>query len=227
VSRKPAKERLTFLEDTSREFEIALAENPDALSYLHGRGLSTESIDRFRLGLVDDPPAEYAKMSGRLAIPYLKKVGVVGFKFRCIDPECVYREGGESHREHAKYVNYDRLSLFNVAALDNEMGFIALAEGEMDAMILDGECGIPAAGLPSAQSWKGNPHWRRLLKDFERVYMFADPDEPGQALARQIEEDLPQTVIIHMPELEVKSDVNNVFLRKGKEFLREQVGLAA
>lgn len=219
--------RLKFLDETSREYEISLSENPGALSYLHGRGLSMGSIDRFRLGIVEDPPAEHAKMRGRLAIPYLKMAGVTGFKFRCIDPDCLAQPDGEKHTGHAKYVNYDPLSLFNVSALDNDLGFIALTEGEFDAMILDGECGVPAVGLPSAQSWTGNPHWRRLFKDFDRVFMFPDPDEPGQKLARQIEEALPQTIVVDMPGLEVKSDVTNVYLSRGRQLFRESVGLAA
>lgn len=223
-------ERLNWLEETCRDYEMNLTEAEEALSYLRGRGLSTTSADRFRLGLVADPPAEHRSVDGRLVIPTLKKAGVVGFKFRCIRPECLGAdEDEEKHEGHGKYMGYDPQSLFNVAALDNDLGFIALCEGELDAMTLDGECGIPAVGLVGVNSW--HPHYERMLKDFSRIWVFADQDVKGKKVGQKFGEFLtdrfPQALPVELPAVVdgKKSDVNRVFRAHGRDYVRGLIGL--
>lgn len=237
-------ERLTWLEETCRDYEIALMETEAAASYLDGRGVSTASRDRYRLGVVVDPPPEHRTVAGRLAIPTLKRVGVTGFKFRCIRPECLGTgEDDERHEGHGKYQTFEPQSMFNVAALDNDMAFIALAEGELDAITLDGECGIPAVGLVGVNSW--HEHYYGLLKEFPRIYVFEDNDSPkrrpnckvcpgecrghntgsdfGEFLAGKFD----QAVRVQLPVIEEgrKSDVNRVFRARGRDFIRGLIGL--
>lgn len=223
-------DQLKWLEETSRDYEMTLMEDPRVLTYLDGRGVSTASRDRFRLGLVADPPPEHAKVRGRLAIPTLKRAGVTGFKFRCLRPECVDQDK-ENHDGHGKYLTYEPQSMFNVAALDTDQGYLAICEGEFDALILDGECGIPAIALPGVNSWESHSYWRRLLKDFGRIWIFADNDGDkaknlGHEFAEFLVEKLPQSVIVDLPALPgEKSDVNTVFLSHGRQYLRELIGL--
>lgn len=217
-------------------YEIALTESPHGLSYLAGRGVSTASTDRFRLGLVEDPPDEHKSVEGRLAIPIIKQIGITGFKFKCISDECMIDTTAwpwkEKHKGHAKYLSYEPMALYNVAALDNDTGCIALAEGEFDAIILDGECGIPTVGLPGTSSWGSHRFWRRLLKDFKQVYVFKDNDahlekSPGQKLADQILADVPHAIEVDLPILQEgeKSDANQVFCAEGRAFVRGLIGL--
>jgi hypothetical protein len=231
--RRLDRERLTFLEETSRTYEIALTENPRALSYLSGRGVSTASIDRFRLGIVSDPPAEHRTMAGRIAIPTIKGVGITGFEFKCIRPECIVddttRPWKEHHEGHAKYLSYEPMALYNVAALDTDQGCIATVEGRFDCIILDGECGIPAVGLPGVASWRSHKWWRRLLKDFRSVKVFEDndPSGAGKGLGDKIAEDLSQATRVELPAMKEgeKSDVSIVFCEKGRQFMRELAGV--
>lgn len=231
--RRLDKEQLNWLEETSRNYEMTLDENPAALSYLDGRGVSTDSANRFRLGLVEDPPPEHKSMLGRLAIPTLKRAGVVGFKFKCIREECItdrsVRPWREKHEGHGKYVTYEPQAMYNVAALDTDQGFLALCEGEFDALILDGECDIPAIALPGVNSWESHVYWRRLLKDFRRIWIFADVDASGvgKDFALNLQKRLPQAVIVDLPLIdgEDSSDVNIVYCRKGRQFLRDMIGL--
>ena len=51
--------------------------------------------------------------------------------------------------------------LYNVLALQQAGDFIAVCEGEIDAITLHYKCGVPAVGVPGANSWK--PHYTRLL----------------------------------------------------------------
>lgn len=237
-------ERLTWLEETCRDYEMSLMEDQGAVSYLNGRGLSTSSADRFRLGVVAAPPPEHKGAAGRLAIPTIKRVGPVGFKFRCIDPACLAGgEDDERHESHGKYMTFEKQSLFNVAALDNDLGFIALTEGELDAMTLDGECGIPAVGLVGVNSW--HDHYYGLLKEFSRIWVFEDNDSlktrknckvcPGECQGHNIGHEFgdflcdkfDQAVRVQMPVIEEgrKSDVNRVFRARGREFVRGLIGL--
>ncbi|MEU1880345.1 hypothetical protein ABZ470_23815 [Streptosporangium sp. NPDC020072] len=231
--RRLDKEQLSSLEETCRDYEIALSVNPEALSYLHGRGLSLPTIDRFRLGLVESPSPSHRTVAGWLSMPTLKGVGVTGFKFRCIKPECVSGEV-EKHDGHPKYLTYDPQALGNVADLDTDLGFIVVCEGELDAYILSGECGIPAIPMPGASAWKGHRHWRRLLKDFRTIYVIPDDDahlkaNVGRKMAEEIRADLPQATIVELPSLTEgkKTDVNDIFIARGRDYLRSLVGLEA
>lgn len=226
------KEQRSLLEETCRDWELSLAENPEALSYLSGRGLSLPTIDRFRLGIVESPSPKYKSVAGWLAMPTLKGVGVVGFKFRCIAPEC-HTEAGEKHTGHPKYLTYDPQVMGNVEALDNDLGVIVVCEGELDAMVLY-ECGIPAVALPGAGAWKGHRHWRRLLKDFRTIYIIPDNDahlktNVGRQMAEEINAALPWSIIVDLPSLiaDKKTDVNNVYSTNGRTFVRSLVGMAA
>lgn len=221
-------EQLTSLEETCREYELTLMETPEALSYLRGRGLSMGCADRFRLGVVPaNPVPEHRSDAGRLSIPTLKRVGVTGFKFRCIRPECLGAgEDQEHHEGHGKYQTFEKQSLFNVEALDTDRGWIALTEGELDAMTLD-ECDIPAVGVVGVKAWRA--HYLRLLKDFSRVWVFQDrdPSGAGQAFGEFVCEQLPQAVPVELPVIEEgrKSDVNRVYRARGRDFVRGLIGL--
>lgn len=216
--RRLKQERLKFLEETSREYEISLAENQAAQNYLNGRGVSTASVDLFRLGYVADPPEEHEQYRGRLAIPVIKGSGIVAFKFRCLRYECLTE--GACHG-HAKFLATGTQLLYNTNALDDVEDFLVLAEGEPDTWILKGEMGYPTVGLPSASTWK--PHWTRLLKDVPDIFFFPDRDmhldrDVGGEAAERVKKELPQTTIIELPILKEgeKSDVTEVFKSRGK-----------
>ncbi|WP_061290670.1 hypothetical protein [Herbidospora cretacea] len=216
---------------------MTLMESPEALSYLHGRGLSTASIDRFRLGVVGpEADAEYQQYVGRLTIPIIKAAGIVAFKYKCIRDQCMADKTvspwDEHHEGHAKYLSGDSQALYNVAALDNELGFLAMVEGEFDTMIME-QCGIPTVGLPGTSGWsKGKTAWKLLLKDFRKIYIVPDNDSHmeanvGMELAERVKADLPQAEIVELPILTPgkKSDPNLVYCAKGAEFIRGLCGL--
>lgn len=209
-------ERLNWLEGLCRHYEVNLTQ--ESADYLNGRGVNTACQERFRLGTVVDPPAAHKSVEGWLSIPYIKRAGVVGFKFR------------NPGSGKPKYMSFDPQSLFNVAALDEAEEYIAVCEGELDAIILHGRCGIPAVGLPGADSWQAHPHYKRLLKDFARVYVFADNDVGGERnvgheLARKIVADLRQAVLVELPSESGESvDVTDIFHARGDHYVRALVG---
>jgi DNA primase len=108
--------------------------------------------------------------------------------------------------------------LYNVAAIGQATDFIAVCEGEIDAITLNYKCGIPAIGVPGANSWKR--HYSRLLQDFETVFIFADGDQPGSDFAKKIAQEVQGVTIVHMPE---GHDVNSMYLQAGPQWFADKI----
>src|SRR5690348_4853437 len=116
----------------------------------------------FRLGLVDDPVPGHEPYEGRLSIPYLTRTGVVALTFRCVhDHNC--KDAG-----HSKYLKPPATPsrLYNTTALFTDKPFVAIAEGELDALTLTMN-GIPAVGVPGASNWRR--YYNRCFEDFNQV----------------------------------------------------------
>lgn len=179
-----------------------------AEEYLQRRGISLADADTVRLGVVDEPLPGHEAFVGRLAIPYLTPNGVVDVRFRSMGIE------------EPKYMGLPGTTtrMYNVLALQQAQDFIAVCEGEIDAITLHYKCGIPAIGVPGANSWK--KHYTRMLADFETVYVFADGDQPGSDFAKNLARELQTVVTLQMPEGE---DVNSMYLTNGYEYFREKV----
>jgi DNA primase len=109
--------------------------------------------------------------------------------------------------------------MYNVLDIERAGDWIGVCEGELDTITLSHCVGIPCIGVPGANSWK--KHYTRLLADFERVFVFADGDQPGKEFAASLARELPVTVV-SMPDGE---DVNSVYVQHGAEFIRDKMGL--
>ena len=179
-----------------------------AEDYLVHRGLDLEVARQIRLGVVASPLPGQEQFLGRLAIPYLTPTGPVDIRFRAMGPE------------EPKYMGMPgtQTRLYNVRALHEAGNFIAVCEGEIDAITLHYKCGIPAVGVPGANSWK--QHYTRLLSDFETIFVFADGDQPGSDFAKSLSKELQNVIVLQMPETE---DVNSMFLKSGANYFKEKV----
>ena len=211
-------ELLKFWEEASWAYHRQMS--PEGLSYLAGRGISMDSVVTFRLGQVVEPMPGHEMMTGRIAIPYIKKLATVAIKFRCIkDHVC-------KEAKCAKYLSDGGQWLYGTADLDAPSDFIAIAEGEFDTIVLH-QIGIPAVGIPGVEAWKSHGWWPENLKGHRRVFMFADNDSGkeknyGMELARRIQKDVPCTRLVNLPE---ESDVTETFLGYGPEDLFKRAGL--
>lgn len=189
-----------LLERASQAYEanIHLAEE-----YLAKRGLSLADARNARLGVVVEPVQGHEYFRGRLSIPYVTQSGVVDIRFRTL-----------AHDE-PKYLGLPaaRTGMYNVKDLLTSSDYIAVTEGEIDALTLHYKVGIPAVGLPGANSWKS--HYRRLLQDFDTIYIFSDGDQPGRDFAKTIAKEVRGVVALEMPEGE---DVNSMFLAHGRDY---------
>lgn len=181
-----------------------------AEDYLRGRGITIEVARLARLGVVAEPEVGHEAFIGRLAIPYITKTGIVDLRFRSLNPAVEPKYMGMTGAE---------TKMFNVLDIERAGDWIGVCEGELDTLTMSRCIGIPCVGVPGANSWK--KHYSRLLADFERVFVFADGDQPGKEFATSLARELPVT-IVQLPDGE---DVNSAYVKYGAHFIKEKAGL--
>ncbi len=163
-----------------------------------------------RLGVVAEAEIGHEQFTGRLSIPYITKTGVVDLRFRSLNPAVEPKYMGMTGAETRMY---------NVLDIERAGDFIGICEGEIDTLTLSSLVGIPCVGVPGANSWK--KHYTRLLADFERVFVFADGDQPGKEFATSLARELPVT-IIQLPD---GQDVNSMYVQEGSSYFNQKVGV--
>jgi DNA primase len=179
-----------------------------AQGYLASRGIPIEAARLAQLGVVAEPEIGHEQYAGRLSIPYITKTGVVDLRFRSLNPAVEPKYMGLTGAE---------TKMYNVLDIDRAGDFIGVCEGELDTITMSSCIGIPCIGVPGANSWK--KHYTRLLADFERVFIFADGDQPGTEFARSLARELPVT-IVQLPEGE---DVNSMYVSNGAHYFRDKI----
>jgi DNA primase len=203
-------EQRRFFEQAASTYQADLAGDTSARAYLASRGLGSDALVTFRLGVVRRPLVGHEQYAGRLAIPYLTPAGVVNLRFRCLQShEC---DG------HPKYLSAEGAgtNLYNVLDLKRDSPFICVAEGEIDAMSLS-LAGLPAVGVPGVDTWQ--KHFSRCLEDFDVIYAFGDGDKAGGKFSSFLAREAKARPI-RMPN---GKDCNDVFREEGAEGLRKLI----
>jgi len=179
-----------------------------AEDYLKNRGIPVEIARLAQLGVVEEPEVGHEAYKARLSIPYITKTGVVDLRFRALHPAIEPKYMGLTGAETRMY---------NVLDIEKATNFIGVCEGELDTITMSMCIGIPCIGVPGANSWK--KHYTRLLADFERVFVFADGDQPGTEFARSLARELPVT-IVQLPD---GHDVNSMFVQEGASYFHNKI----
>ena len=150
-----------------------------ALPYLLGRGMTEESVRRWKIGYVADPLGGHEIYEGRISIPYWSAGGYLAINFRCLHHHKCKSE------YHDKYMfeqgGYRRL--FNVRVLEKGLDKIYVTEGELDAITAT-EAGLPAVGIPMAGAWEA--HWDAAFTGPSQVVAVVDADDAGRELVRRL-----------------------------------------
>lgn len=184
----------------------------DAEFWLKARGIDAASIAGSRLGEAAEPLPGHERYQGMLAIPYLvKQHEPVTVRFRCLkDHDC-------RDRGHGKYMSMpdEPPRIYNLSAIHTAGDEIHIAEGELDAIILN-QCDYQAVAIPGAQVWQ--PWMRRLFLGFSKIYVWTDPDEAGNKLYGHIRNALPESTI-RVPM--VDKDVNDMYIAAGADALHD------
>lgn len=219
MQRLSASQRI-WLREATEKYLAAMPGSPAEEYLANHRGLGYPSIkqdvDGFMLGYVEDPLPGHEMHRGSLAIPYLRWSqehgwSVVSIRFRCIKDH--------EHIGHGKYMSQagDRPRLYNTMALLRPSPFIAVTEGEIDAITAN-VCGIPAVGVPGVELWQ--PWFREPFLGYRDVFILADGDEPGMRFATTVAKSIPNGKVIPMPE---GHDVNSFVINEGKQALWERI----
>ena len=184
-----------------------------AEAYLTQRGI-LDGAEKFLLGYVAEvAPGHEDRLRHHLSIPYITEAGVVGFKFRRIDggdPKYMIPTGQKHH-------------LYNVSAILNAVSQVLVVEGEIDAISAT-LAGFPAVAVAGVNAWK--PYFSRCFDGIGTVVIATDNDakedgsNPGQELARRLQDAIPQAVRVSLPP---DSDVNSIIVNQGAQALADLV----
>ncbi len=189
-----------------------------ATGYLSAKGIpDLDVVTGWRLGVVESPEPGHDQYVGRLAIPYLNRAGVVGFKFRCLsDHDC--KEFG-----HEKFMALpgQPVFLYNVVACDSAADTIHVVEGEPDTWVLSLVFpGEPVVGCPGAGQWQ--PHWPAHFRGFDRVLLWPDGDKAGRNMADKWRKEIPSAEVVRLP---AGFDVAELFVAEGADIFRRLAGV--
>lgn len=187
------------------------------VAYLNGRGISKDVAEQFSLGTVTNPANGHEQFTGWLSIPYFSAMGICNsVKFRRID------EGKPKYGQPLG----QKLHIYNVSDVLVDSGFIAICEGELDAVVMSGLCDIPAVGIPGVAAWK--PFYSKLFGGFDKIFILGDNDikedgtNPGAEFSRRVASEVMNSQIVQLPQ---GMDVNEYYLTNGAESVRELLGV--
>ena len=174
--------------------------------FFQKRGISEAARLMFQLGVVTTPLPGHEPYQGMIAIPYLLNDGLpVQVRFRCAGEHTgSCKDGG-----HPKYktMSGEQSRVFNVGALmGTASDAVHVTEGEADAIILT-QLGYTAVGFPGAQQFR--PHHAKLLKGYQNIYIWGDPDDAGREFNRIVRSMLPEAKVVPISGY----DVNDLYLQ--------------
>lgn len=184
--------------------------------YLEGRGISRETAETFSLGTVVDPHPGHEQFEGWLSIPYVSALGI----YQCVK----FRRLDDGKPKYGQPLG-QKLHIYNVADCLADSGHIAICEGELDAIVMSAEVGIPAVGIPGVAAWK--PYYTKLFNGFDTVFIIGDNDEkedgtnPGAEFSRRVASEVINSQIVQLP---LGMDVNEYYLANGAEAVKELLG---
>ena len=188
------------------------------VKYLEGRGISEDTARAFSLGTVVDPHPGHEMFEGWLSIPYVSALGI----YQCIK----FRRLDDGKPKYGQPIG-QKLHIYNVADCLADKQYIAICEGELDAVVMSAEVGIPAVGIPGVAAWK--PYYSKLFLGFDTVFVIGDNDDkedgtnPGAEFSRRVAGEVLNSQIVQLPS---GMDINEFYLANGPQSVRELLGVA-
>ena len=216
----------TFLEECEQSlWEVS---GSKALDYLRHRGLTDETIKRYKLGF---NLKERFDLLGKWGISNSKnsqqsKVYLPpGITIPCTIDEKVWYIKIRQNEAQPKYLNVKggRSALFGADNLRGEL-LILLTEGELDAILADQELGdiCRAATLGSASNNLDLPTWGQYLMPAQKIFVAQDADDAGMRGSAELSKKSAQIYSIRIPVLRPgDKDITDYVLSGGN--LREWI----
>lgn len=213
--RMPSSAQRKSLETALTNYQASITKG---ISFLEDRGFDLDMALKWGLGVVESPEPGHELFRNRLVIPYFNKAGVIGLKFRCMEPhDCKLIEG--NHQRYMVLTGQEDY-VWNVAACDTSGSLIHVAEGEFDAMVLDKVFGEPVVSVPGAGKWR--PHWPCHFRGFERVLLWADGDKAGRDMGNRWRKEIQAVEVMAVPN---GFDVNKLWAEQGPEVFLKLAGV--
>jgi len=187
------------------------------VGYLEGRGISEDTARAFSLGTVVDPHPGHEMFEGWLSIPYVSALGI----YQCVK----FRRLDDGKPKYGQPIG-QKLHIYNVADCLADKSYIAICEGELDAVVMSSEVGIPAVGIPGVAAWK--PYYSKLFLGFDTVFVIGDNDDkedgtnPGAEFSRRVAGEVLNSQIVQLPS---GMDINEFYLAQGAESVRNLLGI--
>jgi len=192
-----------------------------ALSYLHSRKITDETIKKFKIGVMPYGPTY------KLIFPYSDESGkkVIYFTTRRYD----WSGKGEDEKE-PKYMKaslekypFLKNSIFGLNTLNRGKDEIIVTEGMVDALVL-AQCGYSVITPNGGDFGKLTPQAIERMKDFKKVILAFDNDQAGYEFAYKmarelVKEQIPFEVVVN----DKVKDIAEFYQVYGEEKLNELI----
>lgn len=177
-----------FLGQAAEAYHKHLKQNPGAINYLHSRGLTDATIEKYKLGYTDGYVLNYQfaeEYERAVEVGLIHKNGFELLSHRITIPNLL--DKGEADFITGRTVVNNKLKYLNTHGAKPIHGFfeirkspvVFLAEGQMDWLTLR-QWDWPAAVMSGSHLTKQN----QLLLDPKHIVLIPDNDEAGQKVVR-------------------------------------------
>jgi len=215
------------------EFHSSLTKS--VKDYLKNRGLTDDTINKFKLGFCSttfyegygDKIAEeagimihnYPLLANRVVIPYIFNNETTDLRGRILESIFSYKKNTPTYLSLAgNYESRGAVYFFNHEIIDKNSTII-LTEGEFKALVA-AQYGFPIIATPGIMRWEKS--WTALLKDKE-VILAADNElvskrrTPAYIQAKMLSKHLPNLKVatLFRRKGEVKMDVDSYIISRG------------
>ncbi len=228
------EDAMQLLTAAAEVYHTSVLLNPEMLSYVTGRGLTLDTIQRFRLGYATgDNLEKYFRFRG-WNVEMGKALGLIGergefFRKRIIIPE--WRNGNAVYLVGRQTQEYQRVKYLGLPGVPKPLYGLEGAQKHREVFIAEGafdmltllQWGYPAVALLGSHLKR---EWAEELASAERIYIVTDSDEPGRASAQILAETFGRRAVIVAPIPSAK-DVNELAAQPGgREIFGHLVELA-
>lgn len=190
IAQKAEKQENRAVYKRIAELESGL--DDEAKTYLLGRGLTEETLTRFKLFSIRDYKTTSDTLKSEFSMEDLRRAGVVGekdtfifYKHRILVPffegeDVVFYQGRRVDNEQPKYLMPREVAvpLYNINTLKAKTKGtrVYVCEGVFDALIMEQE-GYHAVAILGVNNFK--PEWAEMFRGLE-VVLALDNDEAGK-----------------------------------------------
>lgn len=201
--------------DYDRPIERLTKVSPSAMQYFEGRGISNNTLLRFKITQAQEWMPEPKAEVGVICFNYYRDGELVNIKFRS-------REKGFKMAKNAELIFY------NLDQIKDETECV-IVEGEIDCLSLH-EAGIyNSVSVPNGASATNLKYVDNCWQHFEgmiKIVLLTDKDQPGRKLAEELSRRLGRDRCYQCTFPEECKDANDVLTKYGKETLRQVVASA-